>query len=165
MTLRIEDKKEIVAEVNKAASSAHSIVVAQYHGLSVAQLTKLRVEARNNNTYVRIVRNSLAKRALQGTAFEILADAMVGPLIMGISQSEEDMGSAPRLFSDFAKDNKLEIVAAAFDGKLYKAQEVGVLANLPSREGALTLVASVMQAPVSKFGRLLTAYKEKLEAA
>lgn len=164
VALRLEDKKEIVAAVNQAASGAFSVVVADYRGLTVAQLTKLRSQAREQGVYLRVVRNTLARRALQGTPFEILNESLVGPTIIGLSMSENDMGAAARLLKDFAKDNqKLEIKVAAYDGKLFQAQEVDVLAKLPNRQQALTMLVSVMQAPVSKFGRLLTALKEQRE--
>ena len=164
VTLKLEDKKEIVAAVNKAAASAFSAVVADYRGLTVEQLTKLRSQARSQNVYLRVVRNTLARRALQGTAFEILNESLVGPTIIGLSMSESDMGAAARLLKDFAKDNqKLEIKVAAYDGKVFDAKQIDVLASLPTRQQALTLVVSVMQAPVSKFARLLTALKEQKE--
>lgn len=164
MTLRLEDKKEIVAAVNQAASGAFSAVVADYRGLTVEQLTKLRVKARDNNVYLRVVRNTLARRAFEGTNFAILSDSLVGPTIIGLSLSENDMGAAARVFKDFAKDNaKLEIKTGAYDGKLFAGNEIDVLAKLPNREQALTMLVSVLQAPVSKFGRLLTALKEQNE--
>ena len=164
MALRLEDKKEIVAAVNTAASTAFSAVVADYQGLNVTQLTELRVQARQNNVYVRIVRNTLAKRAFEGTQFDILDDVLTGPTIIGLSTSEDDMGAAARLFEDFAKANKaFELKAAAFDGKVYQGAEVSVIANLPNQEKALTMLANVLQAPISKLGRLLTALKEKDE--
>lgn len=165
MTLRLEDKKEIVAAVNQAASGAFSAVVADYRGLTVEQMTKLRAKAREQNVYLRVVRNTLARRAFEGTEFAILSDSLVGPTIIGLSMSENDMGAAARLFKDFAKDNaKLELKSAAYDGKLFGASEIDVLAKLPNREQALSMLASVLQAPVSKFGRLLTALKEQKEA-
>lgn len=165
MTLRLEDKKEIVAAVNQAASGAFSAVVADYRGLTVEQMTKLRTKARENNVYLRVVRNTLARRAFEGTGFAILSDSLVGPTIIGLSMSENDMGAAARLFKDFAKENqKFELKTAAYDGKLFQASEIDVLASLPNREQALSMLASVLQAPVSKFGRLLTALKEKQEA-
>ncbi|MDX5327396.1 MAG: 50S ribosomal protein L10 [Marinobacter sp.] len=165
MTLRLEDKKEIVAAVNQAASSAFSAVVADYRGLSVSQLTQLRAKARESNVYVRVVRNTLARRALEGTNFAQLNDALVGPTIIGLSMSEDDMGAAARLFQDFAKDNnQLEVKVGAYEGKLFAGKEIDVLAKLPNREQALTLLVSVLQAPVSKFGRLMTALKEKNES-
>ncbi len=104
----------------------------------------------------------LAKRALQDTQFNILNDNLVGPTILGFSTSEDDMGAAARLFEDFAKTNKaFELKAAAFDGKVYQGADVSVIANLPNQEKALTMLASVLQAPISKLGRLITALKEK----
>ncbi|MBF7691360.1 MULTISPECIES: 50S ribosomal protein L10 [Acinetobacter] len=164
MALLLENKKEIVAQVNETASKAFSAVVADYQGLNVEQLTQLRVEARKLGVSTRIVRNTLAKRALEGTQFDILSDNLVGPTILGFSTSEDDMGAAARLFEDFAKANKaFELKAAAFDGKVYQGAEVSVIANLPNQEKALTMLANVLQAPVSKLGRLLTALKEKNE--
>jgi large subunit ribosomal protein L10 len=164
VTLRLEDKKEIVAAVSEAASTAYSAVVADYRGLTVAQLTQLRVNARNAGVYLRVVRNTLAKRAFEGTQFDVLNEALTGPTVIGLSTSEDDMGAAARLFKDFAKDNaKFEIKSAAFDGKLYGASEIDTIANLPNQHTALTMLASVLQAPVSKFGRLLTALREKQE--
>jgi large subunit ribosomal protein L10 len=166
VTLRLEDKKEIVAAVNQAASGAFSAVVADYRGLTVEQMTKLRSSARQQGVYLRVVRNTLARRAFEGTPFSILNDTLTGPTVIGLSLSEDDMGAAARLFKDFAKDNKkLEIKSAAFDGKLYGAEEIDVLANLPNLHSALTMLASVLQAPISKFGRLFTALKEKQEEA
>ena len=166
MTLKLEDKKEIVAEVNKVASGAFSAVVANYRGLTVGQLTKLREKAREQQVYVRVVRNTLARRAVEGTSFACLNDDLVGPTIIGLSLSENDMGAAARLFKDFAKDNqKMEVMALALNGQRYDAKQIDVIASLPNREGALTMLASVLQAPVSKFGRLFTALKEKLEEA
>ncbi len=166
MTLKLEDKKEIVAEVNQVASGAFSAVVANYRGLTVGQLTKLREKAREQQVYVRVVRNTLARRAVEGTSFACLNDDLVGPTIIGLSLSENDMGAAARLFKDFAKDNqKMEVLALALNGQRYDAKQIDVIASLPNREGALTMLASVLQAPVSKFGRLFTALKEKLEEA
>jgi large subunit ribosomal protein L10 len=166
VTLKLEDKKEIGAEVNKVASEAFSAVVANYRGLTVGQLTKLREKAREQQVYVRVVRNTLARRAVEGTSFACLNDDLVGPTIIGLSLSENDMGAAARLFKDFAKDNqKMEVTALALNGQRYDAKQIDVIASLPNREGALTMLASVLQAPVSKFGRLFTALKEKLEEA
>ena len=165
MALLIEDKKQIVAEVTEVASTAFAAVVADYQGLTVEQLTALRVEARKLGVATRVVRNTLAKRALQDTQFNILNDNLVGPTILAFSTSEDDMGAAARLFEEFAKTNKaFELKAAAFDGKLYQGEEIGVIANLPNQEKALTMLASVLQAPISKLGRLLTALQEKNEA-
>lgn len=164
MALRLEDKKEIVAAVNQAATGAFSAVVADYRGLNVAQLTELRAKARQQNVYLRVIRNTLARRALEGTDFEPLNDSLVGPTIIAMSLSEDDMGAAARLFKDFAKDNdQLELKTGLYDGKLFSGAEIDVLAKLPNREQALTSLVSVLQAPVSKFARLLTALKEQNE--
>lgn len=165
MALLIEGKKQIVAEVAQVASTAYAAVVADYQGLSVDQLTQLRVEARKLGVTTRVVRNTLAKRAFEGTQFDILNDNLVGPTILGFSSSEDDMGAAARLFEDFAKNHKaFELKAAAFDGKVYQGAEVSVIANLPNQEKALTMLANVLQAPISKLGRLITALKEKNES-
>lgn len=103
MTLKLEDKKEIVAEVNQVASGAFSAVVANYRGLTVGQLTKLREKAREQQVYVRVVRNTLARRAVEGTSFACLNDDLVGPTIIGLSLSENYMGAAARLFKDLPK--------------------------------------------------------------
>ena len=165
MALLIEGKKQIVSEVTDVAAKAFSVVVANYQGSSVEQLTQLRVEARKLGVTTRIVRNTLAKRALQDTPFTTLNDNLVGPTILGFSTSEDDMGAAARLFEEFAKTNKaFELKAAAFDGKIYQGADVSIIANLPNQEKALTMLASVLQAPVSKLGRLLTALQEKKES-
>ena len=165
MALLIEGKKQIVAEVSEVASKAFSVVVANYQGSSVEQLTQLRVDAHKLGVATRVVRNTLAKRALQDTQFSILNDNLVGPTILAFSTSEDDMGAAARLFEEFAKTNKaFELKAAAFDGKLYQGEEVSIIANLPNHEKALTMLASVLQAPISKLGRLLTALQEKNES-
>ena len=166
MTLKLEDKKEIVAEVNKVASGAFSAVVADYRGLTVGQLTKLRTKAREQGVYVRVIRNTLARRAVDGTNFACLQDSLVGPSIIGLSLSENDMGASARLFKEFAKDNqKLVVKALAFDGKFYDAKDIDKIATLPNHKQALSMLLSVIQAPVSKFGRLMTALKEQKEAA
>lgn len=168
MTLRLEDKKEIVAAVNQAATGAFAAVVADYRGLTVGQLTQLRTQAREKQVYLRVVRNTLARRAFDGTSFANLNDALVGPTIIALSQSENDMGAAARIFQDFMKDNPkapLEVKALSLDGKLYGAKDIDVVAKLPNREQALTMFASVLQAPISKFARLLTSVKEQKEAA
>ena len=165
MALLIEGKKQIVSEVTDVAAKAFSVVVDNYQGSSVEQLTQLRVEARKLGVATRVVRNTLAKRALQDTQFSILNDNLVGPTILAFSTSEDDMGAAARLFEEFAKTNKaFELKAAAFDGKLYQGEEVSIIANLPNHEKALTMLASVLQAPISKLGRLLTALQEKNES-
>jgi large subunit ribosomal protein L10 len=166
VTLKLEDKKEVVAAVNEVAGKAFSAVVADYRGLSVSQMTSLRAKAREQKVYLRVVRNTLARRALEGTPFELLRDSLVGPTIIGLSLSDEDMGAAARLLSDFAKDNEqLELKSGVYENRLFTGAEITVLAKLPNREQALTQLVTLMQAPISKFGRLLTALREQKEQA
>lgn len=166
MTLKLEDKKAVVAAVKEATTGAFSAVVADYRGLSVGQMTELRAKARQSNVYLKVVRNTLAKRAFEGTPFEPLSESLVGPTIIGMSLSEDDMGAAARLLSDFAKANdKLELKTGIYDGKLFEGAAISALAKLPNREQALTQLVTILEAPVSKFARLLTALKDKQEAA
>jgi large subunit ribosomal protein L10 len=152
--LNLEDKRAIVVSVNAIATEALSAVVADYRGLSVSEMTELRKKARETGVYLRVVRNTLAKRAVAGTDYECLNDALVGPTVLAFSQ--EDPGAAARLIKDFAKDHDaLEVKALAIGGVAYEAKDIDVLAKLPTREEALSLLMSVMQAPVAKFVRTL----------
>lgn len=154
MPLNLEDKRAIVVSVNAAAAEALSAVVADYRGLSVSEMTALRVKARETGVYLKVVRNTLAKRAVEGTEYECLSDALVGPTILAFSQA--DPGAAARLIKDFAKDHDaLEVKALAVGGVAYGAQDIDVLAKLPTRDEALAQLMSVMQAPVAKFVRTL----------
>ena len=161
MALTRQEKEAVVAEVADIASSAHSAVAAEYRGVTVTDLTELRAKARSSGVYLRVVKNSLAKRAVQGTEFECMQDGMTGPLIFAFSQ--EDPGSAARLLRDFAKENdKLVVTMAAVGGQKLEANEVGKLANLPTRDEAISMLMSVMQAPVAKFVRTLNEVPGKL---
>jgi len=152
--LNLEDKRAIVVSVNAAAAEALSAVVADYRGLSVSEMTALRVKARETGVYLKVVRNTLAKRAVEGTEYECLSDALVGPTILAFSQA--DPGAAARLIKDFAKDHDaLEVKALAVGGVAYGAKDIDVLAKLPTRDEALAQLMSVMQAPVAKFVRTL----------
>ncbi|GAA5137663.1 50S ribosomal protein L10 [Alloalcanivorax gelatiniphagus] len=154
MPLNLEDKRAIVVSVNAAATEALSAVVADYRGLSVSEMTALRVKARETGVYLKVVRNTLAKRAVEGTEYECLSDALVGPTILAFSQA--DPGAAARLIKDFAKDHDaLEVKALAVGGVAYGAKDIDVLAKLPTRDEALAQLMSVMQAPVAKFVRTL----------
>jgi large subunit ribosomal protein L10 len=154
MALKLDDKKVIVAEVNEVASGALSAVIADYRGLTVSQMTELRKQARAQGVYLRVVRNTLARRAVEGTEFDCLRDSLVGPTILALSI--EDPGAAARLFKDFAKGNdKLEVKALAVGGQAYPASEIDRLAKLPTREQALGILAGVLQAPIAKFARSL----------
>lgn len=161
MPLKLNDKKAIVAEVAEVAGNALSAVVAEYSGLTVAEMTKLRVEARNSGVYLRVVRNTLARLAVKGTDFECLQDSLVGPLVLAFSKGEP--GSAARLVKNFAKENpKLVVKALAIEGKLLAAKDLDALASLPTREEALSMLLAVMKAPATKFVQTLAAPHTKL---
>lgn len=152
MAIGLEDKKAIVAEVNEAASGALSVVLADYRGITSAGMTGLRAKARSENVYVKVVRNTLARRAVEGTEFECIKDALVGPTLLAFSL--EDPGAAARLLKDFAKENKaFEIKALAVGGELLGADQIDRLASLPTRDQALAMLMSVMIAPVTKLAR------------
>lgn len=156
MTLRLEDKQALVAEVRAVAAKAHSAVVAEYRGLTVEQMTKLRAEARSKGVYMRVVKNTLARKAIEGTDFECMQDLLTGPLILAFSQ--EDPGAAARVIKDFAKTNeKLVVRMAAVSGQVLAASEIDRLANLPTREQAIAMLMGVMRAPIEKFVRTLAA--------
>lgn len=149
MAIRLEDKQQIVSEVNEAATSALSAVLADYRGVSVSALTQLRKNARQNNVYLRVVRNTLLKRAVAGTEFECIQDALIGPTILAFSM--EDPGAAARVLKDFAKTNdKFEIKALSIGGKLLGADQIDALATLPTYGQAVSMLMSVMLAPVTK---------------
>lgn len=154
MAIGLEDKKAIVADVNETAANALSLVVADARGVSVGAMDTLRKQARENGVNLRVVRNTLAKRAVQGTDFECVSEALVGPSIFGFSM--EDPGAAARIFKDFAKQQEnFEVKALSVGGKLLEAGQIDVLATLPTREQALGMLASVMIAPVTKLARTL----------
>ncbi len=161
MALTRQEKEAVVAEVADVASSAISAVAAEYRGISVTDMTELRAKARETGVYMRVVKNSLARRAVQGTEFECMQDDMSGPLLFAFSQ--EDPGAAARLVRDFAKENdKLVVRMAAVGGQKLEASEIGKLANLPTRDQAISMLMSVMQAPVGKFVRTLNEVPGKL---
>ncbi len=161
MTLRLDDKKAIVAEVGEIASKALAAVTAEYRGLTVSQMTDLRAKARKNGVYLRVVRNTLARRAVEGTAFACLQETLMGPLLMAFSQSEP--GAAAKLIRDFAKTNeKLVVRALAFDGQLLPAKDLERLASLPTRDEALSMFMAVMKAPITKMVRTMVEPYAKL---
>jgi large subunit ribosomal protein L10 len=154
VALSLEGKKTVVAEVAELARNAHSVIAAEYRGLTVAEMTSLRVQARAAAVHVRVVRNTLARRALQDTEYECMSDRLIGPLVLAFSENEP--ASAARVMRDFAKgNNKLDIKLAAFGGQLIEANQLGVLANLPTRDEALSMLLSVLLAPASKLVRTL----------
>ena len=164
MAIRLEDKQQIVSEVNQAANSALSAVLADYRGVAVGDLTELRKTARENKVYLRVVRNTLLKRAVAGTEFECIQEVLIGPTILAFSQ--EDPGAAARVLKDFAKENdNFEIKALSVGGKLLEASQIDVLAKLPTHDQALSILMSVMLAPVTKLARTLNEVPSKVTRA
>ena len=154
MALGLEDKKAIVADVNETAQSALSLVITDARGVDVTSITEQRKQARELNVDLRVVKNTLARRAFVGTEYECTSEALVGPSLFGFSM--EDPGAAARLFKDFSKENeKFEIKALAVGGQLMGPEKIDVLAKLPTREQALGQLVGVMIAPVTKLARTL----------
>jgi large subunit ribosomal protein L10 len=153
MSLNLEQKKAVVDEVSGVLKDAQAAIVAEYRGLTVAQMSDLRRKAHDSDVYLRIVKNTLAKRAVEGSDFECLKDAFVGPLAFGISA---DPVAVAKVFDNFAKDNELlQIKAGAMAGKLMESAELKALAKLPGREELLAQLLATMQAPVQKFVQTL----------
>lgn len=162
MSLNLNDKKAVVAEVSAKVATAQTIVVAEYRGIQVGHLTQLRAKARAQGVYMRVLKNTLARRAVEGTPFASLASEMTGPLIYSIS---EDAVAAAKVVNDFAKGNdKLVVRAGNYAGKPLDKAGVTALANIPSREVLISQLLGVMQAPVSGFARALAALAAKKEA-
>lgn len=161
MAIGLEDKKAIVAEVNETATSALSLVIADARGVTVSGMTALRQSARDNAVTLRVVRNTLARRALAGTDYECVSDVLVGPSLFGFSM--EDPGAAARIFKDFAKENKhFEVKALAVSGQMLGADQLDVLAKMPTRDQALSMLMSVMKAPVTKLVQTMNEVPGKL---
>lgn len=161
MTLRLEDKRAIVAEVAEVAKQATSVIAADYCGLTVAQLSELRKTAREAGVHMRIIRNTLAKRAFEGTQFACMDSALVGPLVLAFSKDEP--GVAARVFKDYVKKfEKLQVKALSLDGMLLPGTDLNRLASLPTRNEAIAQLMSVMLAPVSKLVRTLAEPHGKL---
>ena len=153
MSLNLDDKKAVVAEVSAQVANAQSIVVAEYRGLEVGNITVLRANARKAGVYLRVLKNTLVRRAVAGTPFEVLTEKLVGPLIYGIST---DPVAAAKLLNEFAKANdKLIIKAGAMPNYVLDVAGVKALATMPSREELLSKLLGTMQAPVATFVRTL----------
>ena len=153
MSLNLEGKKEVVAEVSERLAKAQSVVLAEYRGLPVEQITVLRAQARASGVYLRVLKNTLARRAVQGTPFEKLAEKMIGPLAYGIS---DDPVAAAKVLHLYAKGNdKLVIKGGAMPNYVMTAKEVGNLATMPSRDELLATLLGTMQAPIAKFVQTL----------
>lgn len=154
MALNLTQKQEVVAELANVASSAHSLVAAEYAGLTVSQLTDLRKKARESGVFVKVAKNTLVSRAVEGTEYQCVVDALVGPLLYAFSV--EDPGAAGRLIKDFAKGNeKLVPKLVSVGGQMYPGTHVDVLASLPTRDQALSMLLSVMVQPATMLVRLL----------
>ena len=161
MPLNFGQKQAIVAELAEVADSALSAVAAEYRGLTVDEMTLLRQEARANKVYLRVVKNTLARRAVADTDFACLADQLTGPLVLAFSQ--EDPGSAGRIIKDFVKDHpNLKVTTLAIGGKTLSADQLDVLAKMPTYDQAISMLMSVMQAPVTKLAQTLNEVPGKL---
>ena len=161
MALNLEQKKSIVAEVAEVAANAYSVVAADYKGLSCTQMTELRAKARDGSVYLRIVKNTLARRALEGTDFECMSEGLTGPLVLAFSI--EDPGAAARVVKDFVKENdKLEVKLISISGQVLDASALDRLASMPTKEQSISMLMSVMKAPVEKLARTLNEVPGKL---
>jgi large subunit ribosomal protein L10 len=162
LSLNLSDKKAVVAEVSAKVANAQTIVLAEYRGIQVGHMTQLRANARSQGVYLRVLKNTLARRAVEGTPFSSLASEMTGPLIYSIS---DDAVAAAKVMNDFAKGNdKLIVKAGNYAGKSLDKAGVAALANIPSREVLLAQVAGIMKAPVAAFARGLAALAAKKES-
>jgi large subunit ribosomal protein L10 len=154
MALNLEQKKVVVAELASVAASAHSLVAAEYAGLTVGQLTDLRKKARQSKVFVKVAKNTLVSRAVENTDYACVKDALSGPMLYAFSQ--EDPGAAGRLIKEFAKVNdKLVAKVVAVGGQMYPGTHLEKLASLPTREQALSMLLGVMMAPITKLVRTL----------
>ncbi|HLU06935.1 MAG TPA: 50S ribosomal protein L10 [Woeseiaceae bacterium] len=154
MALRLEDKKLFVKEVNAVAGDSLSAVAAEYRGLTVAEMTALRKEARNAGVYLRVVKNTLARRAVEGTEFECMKDTLKGPILLAFSK--DDPGAAARIIRSFSKDHDaLKAISLSAGGQLLPASDLAKLAELPTLDQARSMLLGVMLAPMAKFVRTL----------
>jgi large subunit ribosomal protein L10 len=161
MALNLEQKKAVVAEVSQVAGSALAVVAAEYRGLTVTEMTGLRVKARQGGVFLKVAKNTLVRKAVEGTEFECMANALTGPLLFAFSM--EDPGAAARLVKDYAKDHdKLIARLVAVGGQLFDGSELDRLSKLPTRDQALALLMGVMKAPIEKFVRTLAEPHAKL---
>ena len=159
MSLNLEEKKAVVAELSEKIAQAQAVVLAEYRGLTVEDMTQLRVNARNGGVYLRVLKNTLARRAVNGTPFEKLAEQMVGPLAYGIS---EDPVAAAKVLSEFAKSNdKFIVKVGAMPNQVMSSADVAQLATMPSREELLAKLLGTMQAPIAKFAQTLNEVPSK----
>jgi large subunit ribosomal protein L10 len=161
MPLKLEDKQALVAEVTAVAAKAQSVVAAQYRGLTVAQMTELRAKARSQGVYMRVVKNTLARRAIAGTSFEPIGPALKGPLVLAFSK--DDPGAAARVVRDFGKANdKLVATLVSLGGEVLPGRDLEKVASLPTRLQALAMLLGVLKAPIEKLVRTLAEPQAKL---
>ena len=161
MPLTLEQKQNVVSEVNQVAAEAHSVIAAEYRGLTVGEMTELRVKARESNVQMRVVKNSLARRAFDGTDYACMNDALEGQMVYAFSM--EEPGGAARVIKDYAKDNeKLVVKLVAFGGELLDPSEIKRLASMPTYDQAISMLMAVMKAPLDKFARTLNEVPGKL---
>ena len=154
MALRLEDKKALVKEVNAVAGDSVSAVAAEYRGLSVSEMTELRKEARNAGVYMRVVKNTLARRAVEGTDFECMQESLKGPILLAFAK--EDPGAAARVIKDFAKEHEaLQAVSLSAGGQLLPGSDLKKLADLPTLDQARAMLLGVMVAPMSTLVRTI----------
>ncbi|MGH8795485.1 MAG: 50S ribosomal protein L10 [Caldimonas sp.] len=159
MSLNRNEKQTVVADVAAQVARSQTLTLAEYRGLTVEHLNVLRRQARDKGVYLHVLKNTLARRAVAGTPFEVASDAMVGPLIYGFS---EDAVAAAKVMADFAKGNdKLVVKAGAYAGKVLDAKGVASLASIPSKEVLLAQLLGLMQSPISRIARVLAAIAEK----
>jgi large subunit ribosomal protein L10 len=162
LSLNLQEKQAVVAEVSAQVAQAQTIVLAEYRGIEVSDITKLRANARQSGVYLRVLKNTLARRAVQGTPFEGLAEQMVGPLLYGISA---DAVAAAKVVYEFSRTNdKLVIKAGAYNGKVMDMAGVTALATVPSKEVLLAQLLGLLQSPVSGLARVLAAVAEQKTA-
>jgi large subunit ribosomal protein L10 len=151
--LNLEQKQAVVSEIAVQVAKAQTVIVAEYRGLDVGAVTRLRAKARASGIYLRVLKNTLARRAVKGTPFEKLSDQMVGPLIYGISQ---DPVAGAKVLAEFAKDNELFVIkGGAMPNVLMSPKDVKALATMPSREELLAKLLGTMQAPMAKLARIM----------
>ena len=161
MALSLAQKQAVVAEVAEVAATAHSAVAAEYRGLTVEEMTALRADARKAGVYLRVVKNTLARRAVEGTDFACMRDGLAGPLLLAFSR--EEPGAAARVISDFAKTHqRLEVKLVSIGGKLLPPADIAVLAKMPTYDEAVSMLMSVMQAPIAKLARTMKEVPGKL---
>lgn len=159
MSLNRSEKEAVISDVTGLAAKAQTLVIAEYRGITVADMTKLRIAARSNGVALSVLKNTLARRAVAGTGFEVVSDQMTGPLIYGFSV---DAVAAAKVVAEFAKTNdKLVIRAGAYGGKALDVNGVKQLASIPSKEVLLAQLLGLMQSPISRTARVLSALAEK----